>query len=131
MNGDGASSRTQGREKVPAEILQATLLADLDTGIRQLIELIELQIAVGQAPFVPLTVTTDLREVQIAPAWFSVKIINDGPQLVLVHVNDTDELPIRIASGEDVNLDFGAPRVRLMFFRTESATAELRLIGLY
>jgi len=131
MNGDGASSGTEKRERVAPEVLQAILLTEIETGIHELIELAKLQIAEGQTPSLPLTITTTLRELSLAPPWFSVKLINDGPQTVLLRVNDPDRTAIRVNNGEDINLDFGAPRVHAVFLVTEAATAEVRLIGLY
>ena len=129
--GENGRGSLESREKVRPDSLQTVFLAEVADGLRQLIDLTELQIPVGRTPFVPLTATTTLRELTLTPPWFSVKIINDGPQTVLVKVNDEHDNAIPINNGEDLNLDFGSPRVALLLFQTEAATAALRLIGLY
>jgi len=130
MQGDGHSPAPD-REKIPPEVLAAVTLDDIAVAITELLALTQRQIPKGQTPFMPLTVTTTLRELSLTPPWLSVKIINDGPETVFVNVNDPDGNAIPINNGDVIDLDFGWPVVRLLFFVTETDTAALRLIGLY
>lgn len=129
MAENGRSSETQEREKVPASIIQAALLAEIETGIRELIELVNLQLPVGLTPFIGLTVDTDLEEIRLEPPWFSVHILNDGDFTLLVTVNDEHAAPVEIRAGEDERFDFQKPAIHGIGLRAQRETVPVRLIG--
>lgn len=125
-NGDGTEP---GLQTVDPKVVQILLLDEVNVGIRELIDLVKLQLPEGLTPFIPLTVTTELLEVPIKPPWFSVHVLNDGPGALRFNINTGVHRAIPIRAGEEQRFDFQKPVINLLFLAAVSDTAVVRLVG--
>jgi len=131
MSRDGASRETSGRESVHPDVLQVITLDDIAVGIAKLVELVEAQTPLGEAPYIALTATTDLQEVPLQPSWVTAQVINDGTDTLEVHLNHTHRAPRELRAGEDVEFRFSTPVIERLFLRAQAGTLAIRIQGLY
>lgn len=131
MNGKQGSVTSVDRERVPSEVLQTITLDDIATGIAHLVALVRAQIPEGKAPYMPVTVNTELREIPLQPPWFSVQVINDGDDTLEVHLNQAQRPPREVRAGEDVEFRFTTAVIKALLLRAQTGTLEVRIQGLY
>lgn len=127
-NGDGAGP-SSGLQTVDPKVIQVLLLDEIAVGIRELSDLVKLQLPLGLTPYIPITVTSELLELPIKPPWFSVHVLNDGPGVLLFNINTGAQEAIEIRNGEDQRFDFQKPVIHALFLQAVTGSAALRLVG--
>ncbi len=85
-------------------------------------------------PLAIITVTTSQTIVQppnLGNLWFSVSIINDGPEPCWVVVNSakSSTRPHRVDNGETYEVRFIKPVIQDLMLSTDSGTASIRITG--
>jgi len=110
------------------------LLDRLLAEIRNVKAKIEEQIPQGIVePLSTVHVTTQ-NKVVLTPFrknWFSVSVVNDGPDecLIVVNTEKSTTSPYPLRANETFEVDFGAAKIVDLLCRCETGTADLRIRG--
>lgn len=64
--------------------------------------------------------------------WFSVSIVNDGPNdcWIVVNTEKSSTTPYLLRDGETTDIAMGAPRIIDLYHHTDAGTALLRIRGI-
>ena len=83
----------------------------------------------------PMDVRVTIENRVITPplnkVWFSVSVVNDGPDAVYIVVNSekSNTNPYPLNKGETFEADFGCPKIHDLLMHCETGTANLRVRG--
>ena len=87
-------------------------------------------------PLVEITVTTEPLVVgppsaEAGKNWFSVSVINDGPDYcwVVINTGKSSTNPHKVVSGETYEVSFTKPKIYDLRLYTDSGTAVMRITG--
>ena len=124
---------TEERKKVKPDVLQTALLDEIAERLLHVERMLAEEKPEGVVePIEPVSVTETLRRVK-APfkPWFSVSIVNDGPNDVYVIVNSEKSFEWhRVPVGETYKVDMKRPAIKDVLLKCEPGeTASVRVVG--
>jgi len=126
-------SRSEEEMRVRPDVLQAALMHRVARRLAELIDLVRQQIPEGIVePLSPVTAKTEPKAVTppMGRPWFSVSVINDGPNDCWVVVNSEQAAePYLLRVDESYDVDMGAARITDLCVWTDSGEARLRIRG--
>jgi hypothetical protein len=127
------SESTAEHKRLRPDVLQTALLAEIAERLYTLQRLQEEERAEGVVePIEPVSVTGEHRRV-VAPfkPWFSVNVVNDGPDDVYVMVNTEKSFDWhRVPKGESYRVDMKRGIIKDLLLKCEAGkTASVRLVG--
>lgn len=73
-------------------------------------------------------VTTKFEEIEPEKPVFSVSIWNDGPDPVDVYINTTSNVSLSLNKGEQDNITYDYPKIKVLYFKCKSGFADLRVV---
>jgi hypothetical protein len=112
--------------------LTAVLLADIDDKLLAIREYAEERRAEGiTEPVEPLVVTSEPRRIRAEKPWFSVMIVNDGPNDVDVIVNTEKSFrEHKVAADETYKVDMFRGVIKdVLLWCAPAETASVRFVG--
>lgn len=127
------SKFTEQRKRVKPEVLQAAILDEIAERLYSLEQMQKEEKAEGVVePIEPVAVTDEVRRV-VAPfkPWFSVVIVNDGPDDVYAIVNSEKSFEWhQIPKGEPYKVDMKRAIIKDVLLKCESGeNASVRVVG--
>lgn len=122
-----------GSKRVNPEIAQVFLLDEVADRLLQLSKTLPMRPEGIVEPLTP-TRATQARKVIHPPYkkyWFSLSIVNDGPDecWVIVNTEKSPAQPYLTRVGEEYRVDVGGPSIEDIMVYTETGTANLRIKG--
>ena len=125
--------KVEGEKRVRADVFQAALLDEIAERLLSIEQMLGEEKPEGVVePMEPITVTDVTRRV-MAPIkpWFSVNIVNDGPNDVYAIVNSEKSFEWhRIPKGEPYKVDMKRPVIKDVLLKCESGeNASVRVVG--
>jgi len=120
--------------RIRPDVLQAALLHKITKRLGDLTKLVQQQIPEGVVePLRPVVATTEPQVVKPPvwnKPWFSVSIVNDGPNDCWVVVNtENGGNPYLLKVDESYEDDFKSAKIRDIYVYTDTGTATLRIRG--
>jgi hypothetical protein len=122
-------------KRIPSDIFSSILLDEIAQSIRELKKTIQQTIPEG------VILTYDDEEITSSPKefrahylkpWFSVSILNKGPNPVYVGINVGHGGGIKIDVGETFPVDFNAPRIKFVtLWCDKDQTTKVKITALY
>lgn len=117
--------------RIRPDVLNVALLDEIAWGIRELLARVEEQVPKGN--LIPVTVTLsgpDARREDIKPPWFSMVIVNDGPDQAEFTVNSIGNRFSVLPINEIMPIDMKRGVIRTLWLRSISGgTATVRIYG--
>lgn len=92
------------------------------------------QVYSGQSDSHTLSATGTLQHIVLGNPWIGVYFINDGPDAVMLRINDESSQPFSLGAGETLTLNrLGAEiRIYAIYYQCSSGeTATIRIFGVY
>lgn len=123
---------TGKQSKVEAGPMQVALLDEIAERLLALENLAKAEKPEGIVePIEKFTITERRTPLKLRKSWFSVSIINDGPNDTFVIVNTQKSFdPHRMANGETYNVDMKHAVIEdLLFWCNHGETARVRIVG--
>lgn len=122
------------KKLIRADEAQVLLLDRMLQEIRRVASDIAKQMPEGIVePIHTITATTTRRVITppMHKPWFSVSVVNDGPDdcWVIVNSEKSSTSPSLVRNGEPCEIDFGAPVIEDLVVWCDSGTASLRIRG--
>lgn len=124
---------------IPADKAQVLLLDRMLEEIRELrrqsvetLELVKQQIPEGMVePLHTKTATTTPQNIMLRKRFFSIVLINDGPNdcWIIVNTEKSSTTPFKLKVGEVQEVDMKTAQIEDMRFYTDEGTAEIRVRG--
>ena len=96
-------------------------------------ELVKKQIPVGSIiPLSVKTANTTPQTIRFTPTFFSINIVNDGPDdcNVIVNTEKSSTTAFLLKSGSVEEIDLKSAKIDDIYYYTDSGTAELRIRGI-
>lgn len=88
--------------------------------------------AQGRLDSFEVTAGTDLQSVTFVQACQSAVVHNDGDNVVDIWLNSSEGRATPVGPGESLPVDYyGQPVILTVFYRTDSGTSSIRIIGAY
>lgn len=109
-----------------------TEVSDLKAQGQETLELVKKQIPLGMSEPIPSqTATTTPQTYQLRHKWFSLAIVNDGPQdcWIIVNTGKSSTTPYLLGVDEVYEIDMGSAQIYDIYFYTDTGTAVLRIRG--
>lgn len=128
------SKEEEEKKYIRADAATALLLDKMLSEIRQLSSDVKKQMPEGVVePLRIITATTTQQTITppMHKPWFSVSIVNDGPDdcWIIVNSEKSSTSPSLVRVGEPCEIDFGVPLIEDLVVWTDSGTATLRIRG--
>jgi hypothetical protein len=112
--------------------MQFLMLASLNGNIYKMRKIAEDQVSVGGTIGDDLAITSVKSDYKFQRPCQSASVINDGPGLVYIWVNDPGSYPRGIKSGSPFYVDFGGHKLCRLYFQCPAgATATVEISAKY
>lgn len=122
-----------GNKRVNPEIAQVFLLDEVADRLLQLQKTLPVRPEGIVEPLTPTRVTHEPRVIHppYRKKWFSLSIVNDGPEecWIIVNTEKSPAQPYLTRVGEEYRVDLGGPVIEDIRVYTDSGTANLRIKG--
>lgn len=122
-----------GSKRVNPEIAQVVLLDEIADRLLRLEKILPLRPDGIVEPLTPTRASVEPKVIHppYQKKWFSVSIVNDGPEdcWVIVNTEKSPAQPYLTRVGEEYSVSLGGPAIEDIRVYTESGTANLRIKG--
>lgn len=122
-----------GSKRVNPEIAQVVLLDEIADRLLRLEKTLPIRPEGIVEPLTPVKATTEAKVIHppYKKNWFSLSIVNDGPEecWVIVNTEKSPAQPYLTRVGEEYSVSLGGPVIEDIRVYTESGIANLRIKG--